>query len=481
MPLPSPTPWIVAKFGGSSVASAARWSRIGEIVAAHRAAGRRVLVVCSAVRGVTDRLIALDEALDASGDVTLLLKELERLHFELATSLGLDGPKLLGAHLASLATAARARAEDDSPAAHAALLAHGELLSSTLGAAYLGKQWKAAVVDARTLLIAEPCPDPSARYLSARCPDAPVLDVRAVLAKTGADVAVTQGFIVTAAEGGTALLGRGGSDASAAYLAAALEAEACEIWSDVPGLFTADPRHVPEARLLQRLEYNEAHSLAGLGAKALHPRALEPCRKGGIVLRLGWTDRPTLEGTRIGAMRGTPGARGITARGDLALIAIERPATWQPVGFLAAITEKVLQRHMPIDLLACSPAEIRFTLDLAAWPAAREELDELVEDLRHIGHTTRWSRVGCVSAIGVREAPATFRKADTLLIAHAADRSHVSIVVDHRDIRDLTQEAHLELFGEAEVDAGVFGPRWDELHARAHGDPAGGGERCLTA
>jgi len=455
--------WTVAKFGGSSVSSAARWARIQQIVAGHRAAGQRVLVVCSAVAGVTDRLIALDEALRAGAEVSSQLVELATVHYELASALGLDGRRLLAAELASLG--AQTKISERTPEARAALLSHGELMSSRLGAAFLARSFRTSCVDARTLLVAEPAADGATRYLSARCPDEPVVDVRRVLASTGAEVVVSQGFIASAAEGGTALLGRGGSDASAAYLAAAIDAHALEIWSDVPGLFTADPRHVPGARLLRRLEYREAQALASLGAKALHPRALEPCQRRGIVLRLGWTDRPDVEGTRIGAMRSAPGARGVTSRNDLALISVERPAVWQPVGFLAAVSEIVQRRDLPIDLLTSSPAEIRFTLDLAGSPAAREELPALVDELAKVGRTTRWSRVGCISAIGVRDAPPAFRATTPLLVAHAADGSHVSVVVDHRELTALTKRAHEELFGARTLDPTVFGPRWDQLRA----------------
>jgi diaminopimelate decarboxylase/aspartate kinase len=288
-------------------------------------------------------------------------------------------------------------------------------------------------------------------------------------------VVVTQGFIARGARGGTVLLGRGGSDASAAYLAAALDAEILEIWSDVPGLFTADPRQVPDARLLRRLDYAEAHAVASLGARALHPRAIEPCRRHGIVMRLGWTAYPDVEGTRIGALRGRRGPRAVTARREVALIAIERPRAWQEVGFLAAVGEIASRRRIAIDLIASSPGEIRITVDLGCSPAASAELDTLVGELERVGRTTRWSHLGTVSAVGTRHTPLAFQDAEAQMVAHAADGSHVSVVVDRGLMPRLLRETHAELF-EGHLDPAVFGPRWEELQSGVAA--AKGGDRC---
>ncbi|MBZ0237875.1 MAG: hypothetical protein K8M05_36510, partial [Deltaproteobacteria bacterium] len=120
------------------------------------------------------------------------------------------------------------------------------------------------------------------------------------------------------------------------------------------------------------------------------------------------------------------------------------------------------RRQVPIDLIASAPAEIRLVFDVAGSPAARAEFDALVDELRGIGKVTRWSRAGTVSAVGAPFAPAAFRDADTRLVAHAADRSHVSVVVDPHQIPGLTRAAHAELFEDA-LDPAVFGPRWRDL------------------
>ena len=115
-----------------------------------------------------------------------------------------------------------------------------------------------------------------------------------------ARVWITQGFIARAEDGGTAILGRGGSDTSAAYFGALLAAERVEIWTDVAGMFSANPRAVPKARLLARLDYEEAQEIATTGAKVLHPRCLSPVRQARVPLWIKDTNRPELAGTEIG-------------------------------------------------------------------------------------------------------------------------------------------------------------------------------------
>src|SRR5690606_25321725 len=121
--------------------------------------------------------------------------------------------------------------------------------------------------------------DSTTRYLSATCEHAVCDTTRQMLARGTFDVTVTQGFIAGNAYGETVVLGRGGSDTSAAYLASKLDAERLEIWTDVPGLFTTDPRCTDTARLLPRVTYDEAAVLGSLGAKVLHPRSLDPVRE----------------------------------------------------------------------------------------------------------------------------------------------------------------------------------------------------------
>ncbi|HET7674773.1 MAG TPA: bifunctional aspartate kinase/diaminopimelate decarboxylase, partial [Gammaproteobacteria bacterium] len=231
------SPWIVVKLGGTSVSRADYWDNLISVLREWRAAGRRVLIVQSALSGITDALEALlkEPSADARRE---RLVTIEARHAALAREMGVDASAALQPVLATLAADTAQINEDPPPALHARILAAGELLASCLGAAYLRKQGVVVdLCDARTLLRASPLPGQSVRgrYLSAACAVHPE---GAFAKRLGADdgFVLTQGFIAADADDGTVVLGRGGSDTSAACFAAALGAERLEIWTDVPVL-----------------------------------------------------------------------------------------------------------------------------------------------------------------------------------------------------------------------------------------------------
>jgi diaminopimelate decarboxylase/aspartate kinase len=207
--------WVVAKFGGTSVARPERWQRIADIAADHVSGGRRVLVVCSAVAGVTNLLESIVATIDAGDSPAHLIGELGRIHGELALALGVDAA-VVAAQLADAVDAIATCPRPVPPRSRALILAQGELLSTRLGAAWLAREGHSvAWQDARTLLRAAAAGDRSERYLSAECDAAGDPAALARLTSTGASVVVTQGFIASDDAGDTVLLGRGGSDTSA--------------------------------------------------------------------------------------------------------------------------------------------------------------------------------------------------------------------------------------------------------------------------
>lgn len=463
-------PWIVLKLGGTSVASAARWQCIEHIVRGHVDRKRRVLVVCSALASVTDRLSAIAGAM-ASGDPRPQLAELGRIHYELAAALDLTATQALSGDLAQLADWVTSHAPGPVSARdRARLLAHGELLSTRIAAAHLARRGLSVErIDARDLLRARPLVHRTDHFLSASCAATARPEARAQLDASGARVVVTQGFIARDEDGETVLLGRGGSDASAAYLAAAISAEAVEIRSDVPGLFTADPRACPDARLLRRASYAEAETLGALGAKALHPRTIEPLRERGIPLYLGATDCVDRIGTKVSGARAARGVKAVAVRRDLVLLVMARPSQFQPVGFMADVSERFRQRGLSMDLVATSPSEIRATVDLAAFPSAREQLAELLADLDTVCRARVLRNVGSVSLVGSGLLPhgiACPQLLDALgrvhvhLAAHGANRTHVTWVVERDEVAQLAVVAHRALLAAGGTDD-VFGPQWE--------------------
>jgi diaminopimelate decarboxylase/aspartate kinase len=458
--------YIVSKFGGTSVATRAGWQAIVEVARRHRAAGEHPLVVCSAVSGVTDRLVALADLVMTGGVPARGLADIARVHRKLARELEVDASILIDDEQ-SLATACAAAAKEPSARARAAILAHGELISTQLGTAFVAKQGlTASRLDARKLLRARADVDRDERYLSAACDPLPRDDMRAAYDATRADVVITQGFIAGTEDGATALLGRGGSDASAAYLAAGIGAVALEVWTDVPGVFTADPRRIADARMVQRLSYSEAEAAGALGAKVLHPRTIEPARVSGVPIRIGWTGRPDVAGTRIARTVTPTGAKAIVSRRNLVLLAMWRPSSWQPVGFMAAVAARFARLGLSMDLIASSPSEIRTTVDLAAFPTAVSDLETLCADLEPVCRPRVVSRVACVSAVGsgvahdfLSQTPA----GTTIhLVSHAANGHHVSIVVDQDAEPEIVAAAHARLMAKP-LDDGTFGPLWTDL------------------
>jgi diaminopimelate decarboxylase/aspartate kinase len=462
-------PWVVVKFGGTSVASDARWLCIERIVRAHVERGRRVLVVCSALATVTNRLEGLVEAAMRGEDTTPVWSDLLSVHRELAVAMGLDPAPLLGAEIRNLQSWASGLGREWTPRDRAHLLAHGEFLSTKLGAAFLKKSGcDVARVDARELLCALPGGERDERYLSASCAAERSEQAQERLAAETARVVVTQGFIARGGDVETVLLGRGGSDASAAYLAAAIDAEAVEIFSDVPGLFTADPRVCPEARLLRRTSYAEAESLSALGVKALHPRTIQPLRERGIPLHLGATALPDERGTRITCARARRGVKAVASRQKLALLVMTRSPSFQPVGFMAEVSARFQRRGVSMDLVASSPSEIRATVDLAAFPSLANELDALLEDLREVCRPRVLKGLGSVSLVGTDLPALGLRDASWLdalsrvhvhLTAQAANGTHLTFVVENCEVSDLMAAAHDALVSSLDADDAQFGPR----------------------
>jgi diaminopimelate decarboxylase/aspartate kinase len=419
------------------------------------------------VAGVTDRLVAVANTVASGGDPALGLAEIARVHRRLAQELKIHAA-ILEPEERSLARACAAGAPL-SPLARAAILAHGELMSTRLGTAWLAAQGLVARwIDARQLLRACDDGDRAERYLSARCEPLPRDELRALLAATRGEVVVTQGFIAGTADGATALLGRGGSDASGAYLAAGLGAVGLEVWTDVPGVFTSDPRRAPNARMLQRLSYTEAEAVGALGAKVLHPRTIEPARVAGVPIRIGWTQHVDVAGTQIDRNLAPRGVKAIVSRRNLVLLSMWRPSSWQPVGFMAAIAARFERFGLSMDLVASSPSEIRATIDLAAFPSATDDLPALCADLEAVCRPRVLPRVACVSAVGAGVAPDVFGDLDPTihLFAYAANGHHVSIVVDQDAEPELVARAHQRLLAAADDDA-TFGPTWTELQRPA--------------
>ncbi|HUF77930.1 MAG TPA: aspartate kinase, partial [Thermoanaerobaculia bacterium] len=437
--------WVVLKFGGTSVSSLERWRTIAELLDERLAAGHRPVVVCSALSQVSNRLERLLEAADGSRDVGPGLDELRRLHTALASAMELDADRLLGdlfADLRRLLEGVRLTGEV-TPRLRARVLSAGELLSTRLGAAWLRRcGTQVAWQDARDLLEArtEPRASPERQYLSATCDQAFDPSLEARLRALPEPVILTQGFVARLPGGDTVLLGRGGSDTAAAYVAAKLGAARLEIWTDVPGMFTTNPRSVPGARLLLHLSHAEAGELASKGAQVLHPRSIRALQEQAIPIHVRCTPAPELPGTVISSPApGGPAVRAVSARRGIVLVSMEVEGDWQGIGVIADITARFKVHGLSIDQLASSPTNLTVALDPRANDLGDETLDPLLEDLRQLCVPRLIRPAASVSLVGSGIRAVLHQWAGVLelfedekvyLVAQAANDLSLTLVVD---------------------------------------------------
>ncbi len=469
---------IVIKLGGTSVSSRHNWDQALAEVRRLLAEGRRVLLVQSALSGVTNLLEALLGATDAAAEQTLLT-DIAARHQQLAAEMEVsaDFETAVGPHLERLRRlAAGAHLTGEvTPRLKAEVLATGELMASALSALYIEKTGlTVSWLDARELLLAAPQANqsPAAQYLSAVCeydPDAALQEKLAALEP----LALTQGFIARNPRGETVVLGRGGSDTSAAYMAAKLAAARLEIWTDVPGLFSADPRAVPGARLLKQLDYDEAQEIATSGGKVLHPRCLGPARRAGIPLHIRHTPDPSLPRSIIDATHADAGARvkAVSLRRGVVLVSMETLGMWQQVGFLADAFACFKRHGLSVDLVSTSETCVTASLDPAANAAPEGVLEALLADLSTICRPRLITGCAAVSLVGRRIratlhklAPALelFEEKHVHLTSQAANDLNLTFVVDEADADRLVQQLHGLLIPASESDE-VFGPAWQAL------------------
>ena len=294
--------WIVVKFGGTSVTGRENWDRILKILRQKKAEGYKVVMVCSAFTTVSDMLEKLISLAQVGGDAHDVCEQIIAFHdTQITKELGIDDHSVRDffADLRRLTLGATS-IQEVSPRLWARILSAGEILSTKVGAEFLKTHRDLSThwLDARTVLETKPGIQKN-DYLSSSAEYSFSPSLLEHLNNLNVDIVITQGFIGRNPRGETVLLGRGGSDTSAAYFAAKIKAKRLEIWTDVPGMFTANPKMIPSAKLLNSLDYDEAQELATSGAKALHPRAIPPVRHAEIPLYIYSTMAPHLKGTCI--------------------------------------------------------------------------------------------------------------------------------------------------------------------------------------
>jgi aspartate kinase len=373
---------LVMKFGGTSVGDANSMRQVATLVRA--ALPHAPLVVLSAMSKVTDELFALASVASAGdpGAVADLRRRLEDRHRVCAADLfGGSVPEALDRSIkallaeldASLEAIARRRALD--ARSTDAVASIGERLSTTIFARYLEHEGITAEwIDSRGVVITDDSfgsATPQSTRIAERAAER-------VVPRLGANrVVVMQGYIGSTAAGETTTLGRGGSDFSASLLGAAVGASEVQIWTDVEGVLTADPRVVPEARPIRVLSAAEAGELAAFGAKVLHPATIQPAVEAGIPVTVRHTHRPAASFTTITAhaASGRPVAA-IASRGPITVLTVASPRMLNQSGFLSRLFDVFSRRRVSIDLVATAEVSVSLTVESDAPLAAlREEIE----------------------------------------------------------------------------------------------------------
>jgi aspartate kinase len=446
---------IVVKFGGTSVGDADAIRRATEVVASR--ANRSPVVVVSAVSGTTTELLALAEQA-ARGQLIGALRSVEHIrerHIEMCESLlrsvatGADTAAEIAAMCDEIASLAEALTTlgHITPRSLDAVASFGEQMSSLLVTeAFRARGIPAQHVDARDVMVtsdhfnqAEPRLDAIAERARGRI---------ASLVQTGV-VPVLGGYIGATAGGVTTTLGRGGSDYTASLLGAALGADDIEIWTDVDGMLTADPRVVSDARVIRQIRFDEASELASFGAKVLHPNTIAPAVRRGIPVYIYNTRNPHQSGTRITFDAPRRAVTAIAAKGDITMLKVSAPRMLLAMGFLRSVFEIIERHRTSVDVVSTSEVSVSMTLDDAS------RLDELVVDLRMLGDVSveRDRAIVAIVGSGIGDRADCMGRALTALgdmhvhmVSLSATGINLTILVDGSAMQQAMRVLHAEFF-----------------------------------
>jgi aspartate kinase len=448
---------IVMKFGGTSVGSPERIRSLAERVRERLA--QRPVVVVSALSGVTDLLVrGAQLALARDSDYESIVFQVLDRHHSAIRELVPAGPaqtRLLDhldatiAELRALYTGVYHLAELTARTLDA-ISGIGERLCYEIVAAALDHMGLAArAVDARGVIVTDETFG-RATPLMEETTAAAARTVRPLLEERV--VPVLPGFIGSTRKGVATTLGRGGSDWSAAVIGAALGADEIQIWTDVDGMMTVDPRVVSSARVIPEVSFDEAAELAYFGAKVLHPATIKPAVERGIPVRILNSLNPTAPGTLIagrleGAERGEP--RAIAFKKGIAVILIAQPRMLMAYGFVARVFEVFDRHRTPVDLIATSEVSISLTVDdPEAAPAVQEELASL-GDVKVLGAMAIVSIVGRGFIRQPGLAARVFqalREVNVVMISFGASDVNLSFVVAEADAERAVRLLHREFF-----------------------------------
>lgn len=446
----------VMKFGGTSVQDAKAFTRVAAIVNDERE--NSPVVVTSAMAKVTDALLTAFETAK-KGDYETAFESLQA-HFERHTKVSeeLTGENQQKAFQTELNYAKDelkdllirvSRRSLPLSMLKDAIVSYGEQLSSRLLAEVCkAKGLNARQMDSRRLIITDD------EYGSA----APIWDETEKLIRLElenlikwGEIPILGGFIAASRGGETTVLGRGGSDYSAALVGAALRAREIQIWTDVTGVLTCDPRICPEARTLKTLSYEEAAELAYFGAKVLHPKTIKPAVDYRIPVRVCNSHEPEKRGTMILAeTEALPNTiKSIAHKTGITILRISSARMLGAFGFMSALFQVFERYRTVIDVISTSEVSVALTLDNT------DSLEQVVRELERLGETQveHNNAVVCVVGEGLRASSglaskifSTIEDIPISLISHGASSVNITFVIKEDKVSEVIKRLHNEFF-----------------------------------
>ncbi len=443
----------IAKFGGTSVKDFQAMSSSVKVVVSNP---NTRLVVVSACAGVTNILVELASGALSYDKILEKVDALRAIHMEIINNLD-DKERcvnFLEEHLKEITDQAREASMGRSDALTDRIVCHGELMSSYLIVEVFKKfGYKAQVFDVRQVMRTDSnygCANPLVEVLGLKCRELlmPLLNAEQIV--------VTQGFIGSNNEGCTTTLGRGGSDYTASLLGEACEAETISIWTDVPGVYTTDPRLVPHAMPIAELSYSEAAEMATFGAKILHPSTLVPAVRRGIPVYVGSSKEPEKGGTWVRpACTTRPAFRAVALRQHQTLIVLASPKMVGASGFLARVFGIFAKYRQSVDLVSTSEVSIAVTIDSGSQTSGLSHLSEdMLNELREFCHVKVENNLSLVAIIGneMSRTPGTTTKAfDAIddfavrMICYGASNHNLCFLVNEDKAVDALKQIHKAL------------------------------------
>jgi aspartate kinase len=452
--------YLVMKFGGTSVEDAVAIARTAGIVEGRKQRGYQPIVVVSAMAKVTDQLL-LAAATAARGDRAEALAVTARLrarHKATAGELGVEGAWLDG-EFDALDEVLRGLAAvgELTPRISDMIVSYGERLSSRMIGEYFGVRGMDGVhVDARSCIVTD-------NQHSKAVPNDELIEQRLKMhvlphADAGRTV-VMGGFIGSTVTGVTTTLGRGGSDFTGALVGGGVNAEAIEIWTDVDGIMTTDPRICPDALRVRSISFEEAAELAYFGAKVLHPATILPAVKKNIPVLVLNSRNPENEGTRIQAVASPCASpiKSIAAKKRLTIVDVVASRMLMTHGYLKAIFDIFDKHKCAVDMVSTSEVSVSLTVD------SNEALPAIAADLSQIADVKYEGRKALVCLVGedVRGHAGmaarlfnAIKHVNVRMISQGASEINMSFMIDEDDVEEAVRSLHAEFF--VDPDPAIF-------------------------